>query len=192
LREKTLRSLSSTNIAIKDTADAMNRIHSGGEEIVRIVQDIDNIAFQTNLLALNAAIEAARAGEAGVGFAVVADEVRNLAMRTSQAAKNAQTMIEKNVANINAGTQRMEKSLNEFNAIAEYNKNIGDLTQLIIKALREQSDGIEQIGKAISDTEIVSQQNVSKAEEFSDTSELMNAQAKEIREKMFLTEKLTI
>lgn len=62
-------------------------------KINNIVGSIEGIATQTNLLALNAAIEAARAGEYGRGFAVVADEVRTLAVRTTEATRQAKAMI---------------------------------------------------------------------------------------------------
>ena len=69
--------------ASMDLVEKVDRINSSVPDVIKAMQDIDQIASQTNLLALNAAIEAARAGESGRGFAVVADEVRSLSIRSA-------------------------------------------------------------------------------------------------------------
>lgn len=63
------------------------------KEILKMTNEIKNIAEQSNLLSLNAAIEAARAGEQGKGFAVVADSVRGLANQTQETVKKIQLIV---------------------------------------------------------------------------------------------------
>ena len=86
--------------AVGKNVEAMARIDKSASKIVEIIDVISDIAAQTNLLALNAAIEAARAGEHGTGFAVVADEVRRLAERSSQAAKEINTLIKESTERV--------------------------------------------------------------------------------------------
>lgn len=64
------------------------------ESMTKLLTENRSIAEQTNMLALNAAIEAARAGELGRGFAVVADEVRQLATRTENNSRDAQSVLQ--------------------------------------------------------------------------------------------------
>lgn len=73
--------------------EAIGNLREKSLKIEEIIAIISKIANKTNLLALNAAIEAARAGDAGRSFAVVADEIRNLAIQSSEAAKDISDLI---------------------------------------------------------------------------------------------------
>lgn len=93
----TLKTLNNfVEATVQMSADSMEMLERVSQlsdqmpQLMRILEDIDNIAKQTNLLALNAAIEAARAGESGRGFSVVADEVRALSSRSASFSKNIQ------------------------------------------------------------------------------------------------------
>jgi len=177
-----------SNIAVNESkksmselTDSMNDISKASEETSRIIKTIDEIAFQTNLLALNAAVEAARAGEAGAGFAVVADEVRNLAMRAASAAKDTSGLIEGTTAKVAHGASLVEKTNQVFQKVEDNTGKVASLVAEISAASKDQSDGIEQINRAISAMDKVTQQNASNAEESAAASEEMNSQAEQMK-----------
>ena len=165
------------NSAMKKLRDAMAKITLASEETGKIIKTIDEIAFQTNLLALNAAVEAARAGEAGAGFAVVADEVRNLALRAAEAAKNTSNLIEQNIKNIKEGSDLVVTTDDAFSQVEGSARKVGELVEEIAAASKEQTQGIEQINKATSDMDSVTQQVAANAEESAAASEELSAQA---------------
>jgi methyl-accepting chemotaxis protein len=151
--------------AMTDLIDSMNRITADGERTRKVVKTIEEIAFQTNLLALNAAVEAARAGEAGAGFAVVAEEVRNLAMRSSEAARNTAELIEGSVQGIQSGATLVDNANAAFERVSDGAQKVGDLLAEVTAASQEQAEGIQQVSRAMTDIDKVTQENAAGAEE---------------------------
>jgi len=165
-----------TNEAMSDLTESMKAISDASDETVKIVKNIDEIAFQTNLLSLNASIEAANAGEHGAGFAVVAGEVRSLAMRSAEAANSTNKLIEGNVSKIRHGSDLVRKADQEFTQVAEIASMVAKLVYEISAASDEQTQGIEQINKALSEMEDVTQQNASSTQNLSEQAARLNAQ----------------
>jgi len=159
---------------------AMNEINASSRKIADIITTIDEIAFQTNLLALNAAVEAARAGDQGRGFAVVAGEVRNLAQRSATAAKEIKVLIEDSVDKISSGSQLVTKSGETLSEIVVSVKRVTDIIAEISAASREQSSGLEQVNKAMTNLDQVTQTNASQTEELSGTAVSMADQAEQL------------
>lgn len=156
---------------VKEAVVAMEEINSSSTKIAEIIGVIDEIAFQTNLLALNASVEAARAGEQGRGFAVVATEVRNLAGRSATAAKEIKDLITDSAEKVENGSKLVNESGETLSEIVSGVKKVGDIISEIAAASAEQSAGIDQINKAVSQMDEMTQQNAALAEEASAASE---------------------
>ncbi|MDM8517438.1 methyl-accepting chemotaxis protein [Desulfobacterales bacterium HSG16] len=153
---------------------SMYSISKASKETSNIIKTIDEIAFQTNLLSLNAAVEAARAGEAGLGFAVVASEVRNLAVRSAKAAKNTSALIEGSLKQIQEGEKIASETIHAFDMVTQGAENIHGLIEEMTIATSSQSQGIEQINKAITEMDQLSQFNANTADEAAHLSDHMN------------------
>ncbi|HEY1090654.1 MAG TPA: methyl-accepting chemotaxis protein, partial [Burkholderiaceae bacterium] len=139
----------SGHAAVAQVVGTMQDITASSRKINDIIGVIDGIAFQTNILALNAAVEAARAGEQGRGFAVVASEVRTLAQRSAQAAKEIKTLIGASVASVDSGARQVADAGNTMSEIMAQVKSVTDLVGEISRASNEQSQGIGQVGEAV-------------------------------------------
>jgi methyl-accepting chemotaxis protein len=162
---------------VGEVVQTMNAIDESSRKIEEIISVIDGIAFQTNILALNAAVEAARAGEQGRGFAVVATEVRNLAQRSSTAAREVKTLIDESVAKIHAGTQLVEHAGATMQDIVHSVKQVSGMVGAITTASDEQRQGIEEVNRAISQMDQVTQQNAALVEQAADAVGTLQDQA---------------
>jgi methyl-accepting chemotaxis protein len=163
---------------------AMSQIESSSGKISDIIGVIDEIARQTNLLALNAAVEAARAGDAGRGFAVVASEVRTLAQRSSQAAKDIKDLITNSSGQVQQGVDLVNKAGAALGEIVGAIKEVADLVGGIAGASIEQASGVEQVNKALSQMDEVTQQNSALVEENAATAKTLEQSAHAMDERV--------
>ncbi|CAM8635140.1 Tar Methyl-accepting chemotaxis protein [Comamonadaceae bacterium] len=152
-------------LIVSSVVQTMGSIKSSSGKIVDIIGVIDGIAFQTNILALNAAVEAARAGEQGRGFAVVAAEVRSLAQRSASAAKEIKNLIGDSVDKVDAGSKLVDEAGQTMTAIVSSVKRVADIMGEISTASQEQSVGIEEINRAISEMDEMTQKNAALVEQ---------------------------
>ena len=184
--------MSDTEQTVEETAksmtelmESMSEISGASAEISKIIKTINEIAFQTNLLALNAAVEAARAGEAGAGFAVVADEVRGLSIRSAEAARNTEGLIQSTVLKINKGLAVVEKTSGNMSRVAQGASRMVEFVGEMTSSSNEQAQGLEQISIAVSEMDKVVQQNAANSEEAASAVEELKVQA--LKMKSFVT-----
>ena len=176
------------NRSLDGMVAAINEISAESDKISKIIKTIDEIAFQTNILALNAAVEAARAGESGMGFAVVADEVRNLAQRSAQAARDTAGLIEGSIAKSRDGKGKVDHVATAIHAITGESAKIKVLVDDVSVSTREQTQGIEQVAKAITLMEHLTQRNAAGAEEGASAAAELQGQSQALQE---IVEELT-
>ncbi|MFJ2995049.1 methyl-accepting chemotaxis protein [Pandoraea sp. NPDC087047] len=167
---------------VGDVVDTMQGISSSSHKIVDIISVIEGIAFQTNILALNAAVEAARAGEQGRGFAVVAGEVRTLAQRSAAAAKEIKVLIEDSVGRVENGSALVAQAGQTMNEIVQAVQRVTDIMGEISAASAEQSSGIEQVNRAVTQMDEVTQQNAALVEEAAAAAGSLEDQAHRLRD----------
>ena len=166
---------------VAEVIGTMGEIDRSSQRIVDIIGVIEGIAFQTNILALNAAVEAARAGEQGRGFAVVAGEVRSLAQRSSLAAKEIKALIDDSVARVSDGSRLVGSAGETMDAIQRSIGEVAGIMNAISAASAEQSDGIEQVNRAVSQMDQVSQQNAALVEQAAAAAASLEQQAAALR-----------
>ena len=166
---------------VEELNTAMGKISDSSQEISKIIETIENIAFQTNILALNAAVEAARAGTAGKGFAVVADEVRNLANKSDQAAKATKSLIETSIAAVEEGSQAVGKVTGSLEQTSVYAGHVTEQMDVVVEAVEKQTDSITQVTEGVEQISSVVQTNSATAQESAAASEELSAEAESLK-----------
>ncbi|OGQ86628.1 MAG: hypothetical protein A2512_11200 [Deltaproteobacteria bacterium RIFOXYD12_FULL_56_24] len=160
---------------------AMQEIEGQSAGVMKIIKNINDIAFQTNMLALNAAVEAARAGEAGSGFGVVAEEIRRLAHNVASSAKETGEIIKNNIEKVKQGSVLCESLDKAFVEIHQGIARVDEEVQNIAVASAEQVIGIRQVGAAMGEIDTVSLAASVEAGEAARTAAELRTQAVELR-----------
>jgi methyl-accepting chemotaxis protein len=168
-------------IASENLKKVMDLLKNSFEKVSEVTNIMKDIADRTNLLSLNASIEAARAGEHGKGFAVVAQEVSKLAENSVENAKNINKIIKESSKNLLNGENsvaissnlievqnyNIESVLKFFQELKtkiqdqikinqkfiDYLENLYKISKEIESYSKEQSLGIEEISKTVSQME---------------------------------------
>jgi methyl-accepting chemotaxis protein len=165
---------------VSQVVDTMKGINDASRKISDIISVIDGIAVQTNILALNAAVEAARAGEQGRGFAVVASEVRSLAGRSADAAKEIKSLINASVERVEQGTALVDQAGATMTEVVGSIRRVTDLMGEITAASVEQSQGVAQVGEAVTQMDQTTQQNAALVEEMAAAASSLKTQAQDL------------
>jgi methyl-accepting chemotaxis protein len=173
--------------------DTMHGINESARKISDIIGVIDGIAFQTNILALNAAVEAARAGEQGRGFAVVASEVRALAQRSAAAAKEIKTLINGSVDRMVQGSALANQAGTTMTEVVGAIRRVSDIVAQISAASADQSQGVAEVGRAVSQMDEATQRNAALVEQSAAAANSLRDQSRELVEAVavFKTEPLS-
>jgi methyl-accepting chemotaxis protein I, serine sensor receptor len=166
---------------VGEVVSTMQDIAASSTKVVDIISVIEGIAFQTNILALNAAVEAARAGEQGRGFAVVAGEVRSLAQRSASAAKEIKELINDSAHKVQSGSQLVGRAGTTMEEILQAVRRVTDIMGEISAASEEQSGGIEQVNRAVTQMDTVTQQNAALVEQAAAAAASLEEQTRQLQ-----------
>jgi uncharacterized phage infection (PIP) family protein YhgE len=115
---------------------------------------------------------------------VVASEVRSLAQRSSQAAKDIKDLITNSNGQVKDGVNLVNQAGASLTEIVTSIRGVADLVADIASASAEQAGGIEQVNKALTQMDEVTQQNSALVEENAATAKTLEVQARAMNERV--------
>lgn len=182
---KSIGNISKSNqdimIEIKENNANLTAIVDVISQIKDKTKVINDIVFQTKLLSFNASVEAARAGESGKGFAVVAEEIGSLAEMSGKASTEISKMLETSTIEVANMAENSIKKMNHIMesgtakikdgsikakecgvALDEILTNVNAVNEMIkeiASASLEQSEGVQEIARAMQEIDESTHQN---------------------------------
>jgi methyl-accepting chemotaxis protein len=113
---------------------------------------------------------------------VVAGEVRTLAQRSAEAAREIKVLIGASVEKVEAGSALVNDAGRTMQDIVGQVKRVSDLIAEISAASVEQTQGIGQVGDAVTQLDQVTQQNAALVEESAAAAESLRLQAAQLND----------
>jgi methyl-accepting chemotaxis protein len=159
----------------------MQAVSVTSRKISSIVNLMMDIARQTNILAVNASIEASRSGNAGGGFGVIADQVRDLAVRTTEASTEIDSLISNSVGKVESSARDIEGISHGFAELTAATQQMKLLLDQVNEMGRSQAGGIEQISESMRQISAETQNFAAAAKETAGTSSQLSELAAELR-----------
>jgi methyl-accepting chemotaxis protein len=108
---------------------------------------------------------------------VVASEVRSLAQRSSQAAKDIKDLITNSTGQVKQGVALANTAGEALKEIVQSIREVTDIVADIANASAEQSVGLEQINRALTQMDDITQQNSALVEENTAAAKTLEQQA---------------
>ncbi len=179
--ESAARTANSSSQTVDELVATMKEVSKGGQRMTEAIELVDAVASQANRVALLASVEAAQAGEHGHGFGVIAGEVRGLSKRSADAAQRIRALVEASATDVKAGLEQADRAGRSIDAIVCAVKQVNSLMDGITSGSLNQSQGIEQINRAIAHMDQVTQRNADLVQQDAKAADQVEAEADRLK-----------
>ncbi len=184
--ERAARTADASRQTIGELVATIKELSQGAQRMSEAIELIEAIASQANRISLLASVEAAQAGERGHGFGLIANEIRGLSKRSNEAAQTTRSLVETSARDLNAGLDQADQAGRSVDAIVEAVNQVNSLMDGITSGSRNQSQGIEQINRAIAHIDQVTQQHADLVRQDAQAADQVEAEAERLKKAVAL------